>query len=235
MSSSTDLFRDWDAAYVLGALDSADRLAFEAHLETCPECAASVAEIAGLPGILGKLSADDAVALLTENDPLAGIDDHLRDAAHTPGVVQRLAVAARRRRRRNRIALVGALVGVIAVLGVGGVVYSVNQTPASSTVAMAAIHQHMVEARMTITPKAWGTRFDWSCTYNDANDEWSPSSSYDLVVTLKSGAEETVATWSSTADRASGLTASADVPIRDIRSVEIRLSGSSTPLLRETL
>ena len=235
MTSPSDNFRDWDAAYVLGALDSTDRRAFEAHLETCPECSASVAEMAGLPGILGKLSADDAVALLVENDPLVGIDDHLRDAAHTPGVVQRLAVAARRRRRRNRIALIGAAFGVVAILGVGGIVYTANQTPAASTVAMAAIHQHVVEARMTITPQAWGTRFDWSCTYNDADDKWSASTSYDLVVTLKSGAEQTVASWSSTAGHAAGLTASADIPTGDIQSVEIRLSGSTKPLLRETL
>ena len=44
MTDPTDQFRDWDAAYVLGALDADDRRAFERHLGTCPECSAAVAE-----------------------------------------------------------------------------------------------------------------------------------------------------------------------------------------------
>ena len=235
MTDQADTYRDWDAAYVLGALDADDRRAFELHLATCPECAASVAEMAGLPGILGKLSAEDAGALLDEEDLLAGVDDHLRDATHTPGVVQRLAFAANRRRRRNRFALIGSAIAVVALVAVGGIAFAVNQHPTSATVAMVPVHENIVEARMTITREGWGTRFDWSCSYNDKNDGWSPSASYDLVVLLKSGAEKTVATWSATAEHAVGLTASSDVPIGDISSVQIRLSGSSTPLLRETL
>jgi hypothetical protein len=235
MSESTDNFRDWDAAYVLGALDADDRRAFEVHLATCAECAASVAEMAGLPGILGKLSTEDAVALLDEDERLAGIDDHLRDAVHMPGVVQRLAVAANRRRRRNRLVLVGSALAVILLATLGGVAFAVNSSPTPATVAMVPVHENLVEARMTITREGWGTRFDWSCSYNDKTSGWSPSVSYDLVVLLKSGKQETVATRRATAEHAAGLTASSDVPLGDISSVEIRLTGSSTPLLRETL
>ena len=103
MTDTTDRFRDWDAAYVLGALDSEDRRAFERHLATCPVCSAAVAEFAGVPGILSKLSIEDAVALLADNDVEVGVDDHLRDGVHTPGLVQRLAAAASRRRRRRKI------------------------------------------------------------------------------------------------------------------------------------
>ena len=100
MIEQTDRFHDWDAAYVLGALDVDDRRAYERHLAHCATCSAAVSEMAGLPGILGKLSSQDAVALLGEEDVLGGVDEHLRDGVHTPGLVQRLAVAASRRRRR---------------------------------------------------------------------------------------------------------------------------------------
>ena len=33
-----DPYREWDAAYVLGALSPRDRRAFEQHLATCPAC-----------------------------------------------------------------------------------------------------------------------------------------------------------------------------------------------------
>lgn len=233
MTDPSDKFRDWDAAYVLGALDADDRRAYEVHLATCAECSAAVAEFAGLPGILSKLSATDAVALLAEEDLLGGVDDHLRDGVHTPGLVQRLAVATNRRRRRTRFAAMGAAIAVVAVLATGGIVYTANQPSAVATVAMAPLSQHVITARMSVTPMAWGTRFDWSCSYY--HDVWSTPASYDLVVTTTTGATSTVATWSSTGPHAADLSASSDIAIGDIRSVEIRLTGSTTPLLRETL
>ncbi|HEX4442135.1 MAG TPA: zf-HC2 domain-containing protein [Galbitalea sp.] len=233
MTDPDDQFRDWDAAYVLGALDADDRRAFERHLATCAECSAAVAEFAGLPGILSKLSSEDAVGLLSEDDVVAGVDDHLRDGTHTPGLVQRLAVASSRRRRRTRFAMVGAAVAVVALLAAGGIVYTASQPTAVATVAMAPLHQHVVTAKMKVTAMKWGTRFDWSCSYY--HDVWSTPESYDLVVTTTSGATSTVATWSSTGPHAADLSASSDIAIGDIRSIEIRLTGTTKPLLRETL
>ena len=44
-----------DGAYVLGALSPAERAAYERHLSTCSACREAVAEIAVLPGLLGRL------------------------------------------------------------------------------------------------------------------------------------------------------------------------------------
>jgi hypothetical protein len=228
-----DRYKDWDAAYVLGALDAEDRRAYERHLATCTECAAGVAQFAGLPGILSRLSPEDALALLAEEDVVAGVDDHLRDGVHTPGLVQRLAVASGRRRRRTRFAVTGTAIVIVALLATGGIVYTANQPTTVAAVAMAPLGQHSVTARMSVTSKAWGTRFDWSCSYY--HDVWSTPASYDLVVTTKSGATSTVATWSSAGPHAADLSASSNIAIGDIRSVEIRLTGTTKALLRETL
>ena len=59
-TSGVDPFREWDAAYVLGSLDSTDRRAFEDHLRTCDSCHAAVAELAGMPGLLRMVPADEA-------------------------------------------------------------------------------------------------------------------------------------------------------------------------------
>ncbi|HEY1532297.1 MAG TPA: zf-HC2 domain-containing protein [Galbitalea sp.] len=236
MTDEVDRFRDWDAAYVLGALDSDDRRAYERHLATCPECSAGLAELAGLPGILSKLSSEDAVALLERDDVALGVDDHLRDGVHTPGLVQRLAVAASRRRRRVRFGVLGAAVAVVALITVGGVAFTAGQTPVAPAIAMASLDQHMVTARMSVTQKAWGTRFDWSCTYPGAtNSIYGSPVSYDLVVVQKSGTRSVVATWTSVGPHAAGLTASSDIAYGDISSVEVRLTGSSKTLLREDL
>ena len=236
MTDTTDRFRDWDAAYVLGSLDSEDRRLFEHHLAKCPSCSAAVAEFAGLPGILSKLSAEDAIALLAADDVAMGVDDHLREGVHTPGLVQRLAVAASRRRRRIRYGMLGAAVAVVALITVGGVVYTAGQTPVTAAVAMAPIqHQHVVTATLSVTRKAWGTRFDWSCNYPSSTGIYGSPVSYDLVVVQKSGARSVVATWSSAGPHAAGLSASSKIAYGEISSVEIRLTGSSTTLLREDL
>ena len=53
--SSTDSYREWDAAYVLGALSAAERHAYEDHLHTCRSCRQAVAELATLPGLLTQV------------------------------------------------------------------------------------------------------------------------------------------------------------------------------------
>ena len=66
MNPDHSRFADWDSAYVLGALSPADRREYEEHLETCEVCRRSVAELAPMPGLLARLPAERAEALLDE-------------------------------------------------------------------------------------------------------------------------------------------------------------------------
>ena len=50
--SEHEKFAQWDAAYVLGALEPADRRLFEEHLENCERCQGAVSELSALPGLL---------------------------------------------------------------------------------------------------------------------------------------------------------------------------------------
>ena len=45
MSDNHETFAQWDASYVLGALTSGDRRAYEAHLEECERCRVSLSLI----------------------------------------------------------------------------------------------------------------------------------------------------------------------------------------------
>ncbi|MEV0940945.1 zf-HC2 domain-containing protein [Micromonospora wenchangensis] len=60
------------ALYLLGALDDADRVAFEAHLAGCDECLAAAGEMGGVTSALGGLDAADwdDLAGLTPEFPL---------------------------------------------------------------------------------------------------------------------------------------------------------------------
>jgi hypothetical protein len=122
-----------DGAYVLGALSPSERAAYERHLADCSSCREAVAEIAVLPGLLGRLDpaaarqllgpmtagdAPDATDGPTRPIPVAGGDARVVSLVET-------AAKSRRREKQNRrfryagTALVAACLALVAALGVG--------------------------------------------------------------------------------------------------------------------
>ena len=88
-------------AYVLGALDPAERRSAEEHLARCPACAAELAEFRGLTAQLDRLPADEVGA-----DPVTA----------SPELFARVASAARRPRRRWSAVAAAAAAAVVAGL-----------------------------------------------------------------------------------------------------------------------
>jgi hypothetical protein len=126
--SARDEFADWDAAYVLGALSAADRARFEDHLAGCAPCRASVAEIAGMPGLLAQVPAGEALAIGSPEEVLARPPASLMP--ELPRVVGPGASAASRSGSRSRARRwwVSPLAAAAAALLIGGVAgYAVSQ------------------------------------------------------------------------------------------------------------
>ncbi|OIH97750.1 anti-sigma factor [Curtobacterium sp. MCBA15_001] len=227
-----DRFAEWDAAYVLGSLDSDERLEYERHLETCDRCAAAVAELVGLPGLLGKLSAEQAVAIAEpDGRPEARPESTLAAVAHR--------VRHRRRTRRVWVGVTAGLAVVVAVLG-GLAVGTAGERSASvqagasggpSAAASAAADRYaMVGAQgldvdLAVSGEQWGTRFDWGCSYGGRTWAADGSVMYDLVVVRTDGSTTTIASWTAAGADARGLSASTDIARSDIASVEVRLRG----------
>ena len=219
----TDSYREWDAGYVLGALSADERLEFERHLEKCERCRASLAELAGIPGILAKLPVAEAIAV-------ASVPEKQERELAFPelGIVQRLAGLEVRRSKMRTMTLAIAAAAVVVVL-LGGLWASNVFAPSAQSHEMLALGQNVVTAQLSVMPEEYGSRIVWSCQYSAA---WGDKCSYDLVVIDTAGAATTVASWSSAGD-ASGLTATTAIPASSIRSVEIRLTGRDSALLRE--
>ncbi len=87
-------------AYVLGALDPADRREAEDHLAGCAACAAELAEFRGLTAELGRVPAEEATA-----EPVTP----------SPELFGRVEAAVRRPARRRRLAVAAA--GVVLFAG----------------------------------------------------------------------------------------------------------------------
>jgi hypothetical protein len=221
-----------DGAYVLGALSPAERQAFENHLTQCDDCARSVRELAGLPGLLARV------------DPRV-VEDPPIDVPVPPTLLPSLVREVRRGRRRRVYLAVGAAAATIVIAaGATAVITSNNgsDTPVAShttsatatTDPMSPVGSGPLKASLGFTSVAWGTKIDLSCSY-DKTDEWDAggSTGYALVVRTRDGKEQQIATWRGIPGKTIRLAAATDSRRQDISSVEVR-TASGTTVLRLT-
>jgi hypothetical protein len=227
-----DDLADWDAAYVLGALSLEDRRTYEGYLAANPARAAELTELAGMPGILNALSRDEAVALTD----LAGAPP----SEDRPDNVSSLAKAAAKRQQRSRRTWLATAVAAAAALVITGGVVGATAFPRSQAPVQAVAMQAMqptprggLTAELAVTEKKWGTELNWACQYTK---DWSRNvASYDLVVTTHDGVQSAVGSWKPAGDEATGLSAATSIPMSQIRTVDIRVTGSNEPLAIKTL
>jgi hypothetical protein len=200
-----------DAAYVLGALSHADRIAYEEHLRTCARCASAVAGLAALPGLLARLPELPAPAEAPGQPP----DTVL------PGLLARV------RRRRSRRRALGAVAGVAAsaVLVTGTVaVVGRDGAPDPAGVAVAMVGDAPVRAELRLEDVAWGTRITMTCRYDGPAPAGPyPPPTYELVVVGVDGAgTQDVARWRALPGRDARVAGSTDLAVSDIAEVQLR-------------
>jgi len=221
---STDEFALYDAAYVLGALSPADRREFEDHLKGCAACASSVGELAGLPGLMSKVSEAQLTAEVE---------------APPETLLPALARAVRRERGRRRMAVGTAAAAAACLIAVGAValtnsdsptrppVASPSTTPAgTASLALSAVVPTPVTASARLVDTAWGTRIDLTCSYKANGSAPAGGFPYAMVVIDRSGVAQQVATWKAPPGRKLTVMGATSLARQDIASVEVRtLSG----------
>lgn len=217
-----DAYSDWDAAYLLGSLSSAERREFEAHLGRCKDCSASVAELAVLPGLLSRVSANDAE----------------RDIDQSPlpvSLLPRLIAATRRKRRRDR-SLVAGLVAAAAAVAVAATLLVPQLLPADTgaravEVTLSQVVASPLDAEVRLVSHEWGTSIDMECRYAAGSRNYDSGASYGMYVTDTAGNSAQLSTWSAKPGSTVHLTGTTSVPLADIRAVDIRTLASGEVLL----
>lgn len=237
MNELVDPFRDWDAAYVLGSLGMDDRRDYERHLLNCQACTKAVGEIAGMPGILMKITPAVAQALFAHSSEEGKVE------ARESEVVQSLARAATARKHRVRQRFV-ALTSIAAVLlmvvgiGIGARIYSATHSPTNSAavvgtqVTMTPLIPHSMSVTLHVIKRKWGTQITWDCTYAQIQLDNKSAEPYHLVITDKTGVSTVIASWNAVGKGAKGLVASTNVPLTQIKSIDIRDAVSAHPIVR---
>jgi len=255
-SSERDRYAEWDAAYVLGALATEERHDYERHLRTCADCTRSVAEIAGIPGLLGLVPTGQVLGSEDHADVAPGRPgsaDSPESAASPPGdSLPRLLAAARRRRRRGRMLQAGLLVAVAAAAATVAIVLPARFAPAGVTVpvgALVTLHQvvpNPLSADVRLAAQPGGTRIDGSCSYGLPQSGSGAGSgagngttgtgtaaerAYAMFVTDRNGEATQVASWLAGPGMTVPLSATTKLAADEISSVDIRVQPSGTVLL----
>ncbi|HEY2793578.1 MAG TPA: zf-HC2 domain-containing protein [Micromonosporaceae bacterium] len=217
--------------YVLGALSPAQRLTFERHMATCDECRSEVNDLAGLPGLLGRISEPAAVAAGELPPPTA-----------LPGVI---AKVHRQRRGRRLVAVAAGLAVAVLALVAGLNMPSTSADKATTPVVASSVPavemQQMtavdegepVTAQIGLTAVDAGTQVVMHCQYPKSNSSsWDPEHAFMLFAVPRSGAPaQQVDAWAAHPGQnvvATGMTA---WDIDQIARFELRTSNGNLLLV----
>lgn len=210
--------------YVLGTIEPADRGVVDFHLAECAECRRELAELAGLPALLRRVSLEE-LAALTAEDSRVGCAEQL-----PTGLVleSKLARASKRRRRsiRNRVTAataVGLLAGAGIITGWHAVHMTTASAPSWTGMSSAASRQTGASATVRYAARRWGLQLSVQVAGIPAG------TTYELKVINSQGQAVTAGSWKIAAGPANWYPASASVPLSEVRGFV--LSAGSRALL----
>jgi Putative zinc-finger len=214
----------WDGSYVLGSLSPAERREFEAHLDGCEQCSRAVRDLAGLPGLLGRIGPE----ILDEPEP--------EPVPET--LLPRLSRAVRRQQQRRTWLTAGIAAAAAVAVTAGGALALNGRSEAptagsshppivtSSSRPMTQLSRDPMTASVALTPVAWGTKVDLSCSYPPGTARYE-GGAYALVVHTTDGHSQRVATWNGLPGKTMSVSGATSAWKQDIASVEVtKLDGS---------
>jgi hypothetical protein len=224
----------WDGSFVLGSLSPAERREFEAHLDGCEPCSRAVRDLAGLPGLLARIGPE--VFEGTEPEPVPET------------LLPRLSRAVRRHQHRRTWLTAGIAAAAAVAITAGGALAlgtngdstpEVSPQPSTSTSIAPPVGDALVNtsndpmvASVALTPVAWGTKLDLTCSY-PRNAGIYEGGGYAMVVHTKGGHAERVATWHGVPGESMHVSGATAAWRKDITSVEVtHLDGTKIAVLR---
>ncbi|WP_019932199.1 anti-sigma factor [Nocardia sp. BMG111209] len=242
---SGDRYATWDGPYLLGALGRTDRLEYEEHLVGCPECRAAVAELSGLPGLLGRVDADVALALL---DPLPEIEPGAVDPAPVVPLSTVAHRAATRRSpahrspatrppRRRSLAVAGAVAAAAAAVAIAvPITATLTERSAPPVAAQVVAERQMnpvvstpVSASFKVIDSHGKATVEMSCNYAAGGAPYQAA--FELWLNEQAGPPQRLAGWWAGPGDALTLSRTTDLDPQHVRSVEIRAAGGQTILV----
>ena len=220
MTTACGRMRTALGAYVVGALDPAERAEVDAHLAGCSACRDELALVAPLPPVLGRIGEAEALS--------AGA------VRVEPNMVERTLAELRRRRRSQQIRwrLVAVAAGVaIAALGAGAgsavaLHLSAPAAPAAGATTQVSGVDSASGARATavLFAQPWGTSIHLTVS------GVAPGEHCQLVALSKEGTEEVAGTWKVTYAGQASIEGATSIAPEQLSSLRI-VTTSGTELV----
>jgi anti-sigma-K factor RskA len=211
MTADHQALREALGAYVVGALDPAERRRVEHHLVDCRACTDELAELSALPGLLGRVSEQEASAQVLV--PSAGLLD---------GVIDRLADDTRAlhaRLRRWRAAAVGAAAAAVLVAAAAVAFAAPWRSGPERTVATA---DPVVAAAQDTSGRAAAIAWEWGTTVElDLDDLPHRDDGYVLWAVAEDGRRERAGAWGVTSSGAAQVRGASSIDRSQLARVEV--------------
>jgi hypothetical protein len=180
-------------AYVLGALAATERGEVERHLASCRSCSAELAELTPLPGLLSRLTLDDATS---------------SPAAPDDALLERLLVAADRGRRhetrRRWLAVAAAVVFLVGGSAAGVAGWRATHAGVASDRVSASANG--VRMQVQLVGAQTGTRLALSLTGVAAEERCR------IVAVSDTGSRDVAGSWVATYSGTAKIDATTSIP-----------------------
>jgi len=189
-------------AYLLGALDPRERAEVELHLTECRRCRDEVADLAPLPGLMSRITVEEAVS----GPP--PVDD---------AMLERLLTAATRERRTSavRLRLLAAAAAVVLIGGSVGGVALYRSATAQSTHAVSA-SSGRVHLRIEMAAASNGTALTIWLSGVRAEEHC------ELIAVSDTGASEVASSWEATYSGTAVIKGTTAIPYAHLKQFVVR-------------
>lgn len=245
-------YAEWDAAYVLGALSSADRHDYEDHLAGCAECREAVAQLTGVPGLLSIVEPVEVLALdAPASTPAPGPDPGPAPEAALASVEGlRLRDEGRRHlnargsgpagRSRRWLAVAASLLVLAGAAG-GGYALSEAQHTATNVIsgptrlAFSPVVPSSMTAVVDVVPAGDRTTITVECQYSSYDGGTSSGADYSVWAVSRDGKAALVTSWRALPGVIMRPSGSAPTPASQLVAIEIRRADSDQTIMRAAL
>lgn len=199
-------------AWVLGSLDGEERQAVAVHIAACDECRDEVATLSAMPGLLSRLTVEEAA----DSTLVPPSDLPMRLVARAAESEQSLRVRLGRWRVVAGIAAAAALVSVAGLLVVQTVAPD-GPPEADRLVAPAAAVAADVETSGQVAAFAW----EWGTTVELQVADLPARQAYRMWAVATSGQREQAGAWGPTQSRGARVYGASSIQRDDLQTVEI--------------
>ncbi len=199
-------FHQWSAAYVLGALDTEERLSYEAHSAGCETCQSEIRSFSAIPGLLNSAGTDE----LVEAPPRVA-------ESMVEKIQSEWSELARSRNRWRWLASAAAV--VVLVLGFASL------TPSSPPgIEMVIQSGSVATGTVTLDERAWGTAITLELR------ELPPNDTYVAWAVDKNGEWQQVASWGPTPNSSAHVSGASSFRTTDLERIVVTPEDRSEQL-----